>query len=112
MPLMTSNELSKAYQELYAKVGEILLRYDPVGIISGDISDEYNPEVSTILPRLKAAHSGNDVHDILYEEFVHWFGADTAGNRDNPTYEDAATEIWTVWNEFKSKTAGGSGTHE
>ncbi len=109
---MTSNELTKSYQELYSKVGEILFRHDPVGIISGDNSDEYNPEVSTILPRLKKAQSESDAHDILYEEFILWFGADTAGNKDNPGYKDAGSEIWTAWNEFITKTAGRSGTHE
>lgn len=101
---MKSNKLRKEYQVLYRKVETILFRHDPIGINFEDNKDEYDPEVSTILPRLKKAKSEKDVINIVYEEFVHWFGEDTAGNKDTANYKEAAKEIWVAWNEFKTKT--------
>lgn len=85
---------------LYAKVEEILFRLDPVGINCGDNADEYAPEVATILPRLAGAGSESDVHCIVHEEFVQWFGEETAGNESRKVYKDAAKEIWRVWLEL------------
>lgn len=100
---MKTNKLRQNYKRLYSKVEEILFRHDPMGINLGENTDEYDPEVSTILPRLKEAKSETDVHAILYEEFVHWFGADTVGNEDSEIYKGTAKEIWTAWNEYKTK---------
>lgn len=100
---MKTNILRQKYRQLYSKVQEILFRNDPMGINFEDNKDEYDPEVSTILPRLKEAKSETDVHNIVYDEFVRWFGADTAGNKDSKIYKSAASEIWTAWNEVKTK---------
>jgi hypothetical protein len=99
---MKTNKLRQNYKQLYSKVQEILFRNDPIGINFEENKDEYDPEVSTILPRLKDANSEEDVINIVYEEFTNWFGADTAG--DLTTYKEAAKEIWTAWNEFITKT--------
>lgn len=48
-------------------------------ITIGAPDDEYDSEVSTILPRLHEAQSAADVQWIIHEEFVHWFDADIAG---------------------------------
>lgn len=101
---MKTNKLRQNYKQLYSEVQEILFRNDPMGINFEDNKDEYDPEVSTILPRLKETKSEIDVHNIVYDEFVRWFGADTAGNKDSKMYKSAASEIWTAWNEFKTKT--------
>ena len=99
---MKTNKLRQNYKELYSKVEEIFFRHDPIGINSEENKDEYDPEVSTILPRLKDAKSEEDVIKIVSEEFVNWFGAVTAG--DSTLYKEAAKEIWAAWNEFKTKT--------
>lgn len=101
---MKTNKLRQNYKELYSKVEEILFRHDPIGINSEENKDEYDPEVSTILPRLKDAKSEDDVINIVYAEFANWFGADTAGDKNSTTYKKTAEEIWTAWNEFKTKT--------
>lgn len=89
-----------AYKHLYEEVEEILFRYDPVGINFGENTDEYDPEVGTILPRLKEVCSEADVHGIVHEEFVRWFGASDAGAKDRQPYKDASREIWLAWLRF------------
>ena len=62
---MKTNKLRQNYKELYSKVEEILFRHDPIRINSEENKDEYDPEVSTILPRLKDAKSEDDVINIV-----------------------------------------------
>ena len=90
---------------LYAEVEEIFFRVDPVGINFGDNVDEYGPEAGTILPRLEAACSEADVHCIVHEEFVHWFGEETTGDVSRQVYKDAAKEIWQAWLELSQARA-------
>ena len=66
---MDKTEIRESYRTLYAEVEEILFRCDPIGINLDENKDEYDPEVSTILPRLKDAQSESDVHKIIIEEF-------------------------------------------
>lgn len=69
---------------------------DPMQLIAiGAPDDEYDPEISTILPRLKEAKSSLDVMRIVHEEFVHWFGDDMAGALS--VYEAMSIEIWEAW---------------
>lgn len=87
---------------LYSEVSRLIRTSDPVHLIAiGAPDDEYDPEISTILPRLREAKSRNDVHRIVHEEFVHWFGADIAGPSE--TYAAVSQEIWNVWQQ----SAGG-----
>jgi hypothetical protein len=61
-------------------------------------SREYDPEVSTILPRLREAKLPEDVQRIVHEEFAHWFSAEIAGPADQ--YTDVAKKIWEARNKF------------
>ncbi len=87
--------LKAEYRELYDQVAELLFRHDPEGINYETNTDEYEPEVGTILPRLRGCHSEDDALRVVHEEFVRWFGADTAGRRER--YAKIATEIWQLW---------------
>ncbi len=88
--------LKEAYGTLYCEVSRLLRESDPVHLIAiGAPDDEYDPEISTILPRLRQTTSRNDVHRIVHEEFAHWFGADIAG--PFRTYAAVSEEIWNVW---------------
>ena len=90
-------ELLDEYTELYLKVEAILFRADPIDINYGHNSDEYSPEVGTILPRLKMALSADDVLNIVYEEFSRWFGADEVGPKSG--FEKIANDVWQAWIE-------------
>ena len=90
-------ELLAEYKELYLKVEAILFQADPIDINYGHNSDEYSPEVGTILPRLKHASSADDVLHIVHEEFSRWFGAEEVGPKSR--FEKVANEVWRVWTE-------------
>jgi hypothetical protein len=64
-------------------------------IVMGAPADEYDPEVSTILPRLCEARAAVEVQRIVYEEFVRWFGADPVGPLED--YAEVAEKIWGTW---------------
>jgi hypothetical protein len=71
--------LKATHGRLYTEVSRLLREADPIRLITiGAPDDEYDPEVSTILPRLCETHSATDVGKIIHEEFVHWFDADIA----------------------------------
>ena len=57
---------------------------DPMGLPEGGAhTDEYSPEIGTFLPRVVNAESVDETTAVLHEEFVRWFGNDTAGPRQN-----------------------------
>ncbi len=73
---------------------------DPIGLLAvGAPADEYRPEIGTILPRLSAADSEDDVLVIVHEEFVRWFGASIAG--PTTAYRTIASRIWDALREFR-----------
>jgi hypothetical protein len=76
MPSEDREALRREYAGLYEQVEAILFRYDQAEINFGENTDEYDPEVSTILPRIARATSQDEVHQIVREEFEHWFGPD------------------------------------
>lgn len=93
------SQLKKDYRELYQSVSEILFRHDPIGINFETNDDEYEPEVDTILPRLKSCSSVEDVLTVIHEEFTNWFDEDMAGGKSR--YEEIAKEVWNVWQNKK-----------
>jgi hypothetical protein len=97
--------LKSKYKELYSTVEAILFKHDPIRINLGGNTDEYDPEVGTILPRVKDANSESDVVTIIHEEFVRWFGVKIVGDREQPIYRKIASEVWTAWLKFSRPTA-------
>ena len=93
------------FRELYTEVERILFRHDPMGINFEDNIDEYDPEVDTILPRLKTANSELDVLDIVHEEFCRWFDPDMVGSKSNPVYQAISKEVWSAWLNFSRPLA-------
>jgi hypothetical protein len=90
--------LRNQYRSLFDAVSRALVEADPMGLIDiGAPDDEYESEVSTILPRLREAADASDVRRIVHEEFVKWFYAGTAGPESR--YEEAANVIWSAWQE-------------
>jgi hypothetical protein len=71
-----------------------------VGINFGANTDEYDREAGTILPRLRDAHSADDVQVLVYEEFCRWFDKANAG--DIGRYEEVSDIIWAAWLRFAS----------
>ena len=76
-------------------VSQAIRDADPIGLIHGGAPlDEYDPEVGTVLPRLRGVTSYGEVRTILHEEFIHWFGDEVAGGIDH--YDRAAENIWAI----------------
>ena len=94
--ILEERKLLKAeYGCLFDDLSALLFRHDPIGINFDVNPDEYEPEVGTILPRLRDCRSTSDVLQTVYEEFVRWFGAETAGPQEH--YAHIAEEIWRLW---------------
>jgi len=106
--------LKEAYGELYADVSRLVREADPIRLIAiGAPDDEYDVEVSMILPRLGEATSASDVHRIVHEEFVHCFDAEIAGPPE--VYATVSEEIWQTWQRSSAgpnNAAAGDGGQE
>jgi len=90
------------HQSLVAAVERAIDDADPIGLLEGGApADEYAPEIGTIGPRVLNARSVEEVATVLHEEFVRWFGDDTAGPRH--AYEAPAGKIWKALLEFRKE---------
>ena len=79
--------------ELFAAVTRAINVADPIGLLaSGAPDDEYWPELRTVVPRLAKTQSIQECQEILHEEFVRWFSADTAGPPE--AYASLAVDLW------------------
>lgn len=81
-------------QAFFDTVSALLYKHDPIGL-NGAPRDEYEPEAGTIIPRLPECQDAASVHTVVYEEFIRWFGADTAGPKSN--YIGLSTDLWNLW---------------
>lgn len=88
-------QLRAQYGALFDRVARLLFDVDPIGINFGDNTDEYEPEVGTILPRLVDARSSTDVLTIVHEEFCRWFEPEDVGPMRD--YQPIASAIWEIW---------------
>ena len=93
-------KLKSIYRSLYSDVESIFFKHDPMGINFIDNTDEYDPEVDTILPRLKDTKSSSDVSRIVREEFSKWFDQKDAEKIAQSKYDAIASEIWKAWIKF------------
>ena len=84
--------IKKQFGALYTDVLALLFKADPIGINFKDNTDEYEPEVDTILPRLSSCANAADVEKVVHEEFVRWFDWDTAGPQER--YRVVTKQIW------------------
>ena len=97
---MVAEAPNRRYQALVAAVERAVNEADPIGLLEiGAPTDEYSPEIGTIVPRIANAQRLDDVTDVLHEEFLRWFGAGAAGPRD--AYEAPARRIWDALLEYR-----------
>lgn len=101
---MISKDVMKVrYQSLVVAVERAIDDADPIGLLEGGTpADEYGPEIGTIVPRVVNAQSVEEVTTVLHEEFLRWFGDDTAGPPH--AYEAPAGKIWKALLEFRKST--------
>lgn len=86
--------LRARYRDAFTRLAQILWEEDPISITLGNnnLSDEYEPEAGTILPRLRDCKTVEDIQGLMYLEFVRWFDAETAGPPER--YRRAAERIF------------------
>jgi len=87
-------DVKKKYGRFFDQVSEILFRNDPIGINFEDNTDEYEPEVETILPRLRNCNSSEEVLVVVHAEFQKWFNGEVGSRED---YSQISEEIWEAW---------------
>jgi hypothetical protein len=101
---MRAEEIRKRRQAARDEFGQLFIqarllfgRYDLMGIWSPQNPDEYDGEISTVLPRLRTAASAHDVERILREEFDHWFYPGCI--KPPKSFKPFATDLWAAWLE-------------
>jgi hypothetical protein len=72
-------EIRRRFGTLYDFLLALLFEVDPAGINFETNTDEYEPEVDTILPRLEGNQTVDDLQRLIHEEFVRWFAVERAG---------------------------------
>jgi hypothetical protein len=87
--------LKLQFGPLFDEVSAALFAADPLGLNSGGNTAEYDREAGTILPRLREAHSADDVQVIVHEEFRRRFSEETPGAVGR--YEEVSELIWDAW---------------
>jgi len=85
------SELRRRFKRLYEEVTRILFEEDPIRINFATNTDEYEPEVGTILPRLRECATAADVRTVVHAEFVRWFGPEIGDPAEK--YTSAAKRI-------------------
>jgi hypothetical protein len=97
---MKQGEAIRRHETLVAAVKVAIDEADPIGLLKiGAPSDEYEPEVGTIVPRVVKAADVDEFHRIVHEEFGRWFGVDIAG--PIAAYEAPAWVIWQAVLSFR-----------
>lgn len=94
-------QFGPAYEALLS----LLFEVDPEGLNFGDNTDEYDPEVRTILPRLTDCYCVDDVHEVIWEEFRRWLGPAPIERR--PVYRPIAERIVAQFPDLVGEPAEG-----
>ncbi|PWB72811.1 hypothetical protein C3F09_06065 [candidate division GN15 bacterium] len=82
----------KRYREQYQKVKSVIARHDPIGLLNqGAPEDEYELEISLILPMLCKSLSVTQLSAQLSSLFRDHYGDKTAGRK--AMYEAIAADL-------------------
>lgn len=94
----------KLYLQLFAKVADIFFRHDPIGINFDTNTDEYHPEVGTVLAKLPHSTTKEEAQKMVHGEFQRWFTPDLAGPLER--YRLLTDELWAHWLEHREPMTG------
>jgi hypothetical protein len=95
--------MKRDYGDLFDEVSALLFKADPIGINFESNTDEYDPEASTIIPRLRKCANAEQVCTVVFEEFVRWFSVEDAGAPER--YREVSAQIWDAWRRFQGERA-------
>jgi|GEM_PF-1859627 len=87
------DSVKSSHGNRFLELSSIINRHDPIGLLKiGAPEDEYEPEVKTIIVQLDEDMNEQQVHDLIYLEFLRWFEDEsTAGPKES--YKELATDI-------------------
>src|SRR5262245_14670268 len=92
-PLFGQRQARNRYDLLVAVVTRAINDADPKSLLEfGAPSDEYSPEVGTIVPRVSKATGPAEVRVILHEECERWFGEGGVGPLE--AFDTPAQKVW------------------
>jgi hypothetical protein len=85
--------------DLFYAIRALINRYDPIGLLAlGAPEDEYDPEVKTIVYQVHDAVTVHEIQDLIYTEFLRWFGEESIiGSWES--YHEIAIQLYTLKNE-------------
>ncbi len=87
--------LKEEYRRLHSALREIVNKEDPIGLIGmGAPADEYDPEISAILPKIKECKSVESLQTMIHAVFVKWFDKETASPRGR--YRSIAEQVFAL----------------
>ena len=91
---LDKDSVKKVYGDRFNELRTIIKKHDPVGLVSiGASNDEYEPEVKSIIVQLEGKLSEQQIHDLVYQEFLRWFGDEsTVGPKE--AYKGLAKDIY------------------
>ena len=87
------DSVKSSHGDRFSELRTIINQHDPIGLIDiGAPEDEYEAEVKTILVQLDHDMAEQQVHDLIYQEFLRWFEDEsTAGPKE--AYKELAADI-------------------
>ena len=88
------DSVKSKYGDRFMELRTIINRHDPIGLLAiGAPEDEYESEVKTIIIQLDNEKTEQQIHDLVYQEFIRWFNdKSTAGTKEN--YTGLAKDIY------------------
>ena len=87
------DSVKSIHGDRFSELRTIINRHDPIGLLDiGAPGDEYEAEVKTIIVQLDHDMTEQQIHDLIYHEFLRWFEDEsTAGPKE--AYKELATDI-------------------
>ena len=95
-PLFTIDldSVKSKHGKKFKELRTIINQYDPIGLLDiGAPEDEYDSEVKTIIVQLDSNMTEQQVHDLVYREFLRWFDDESIAGQKN-AYKDLAKDIY------------------
>ncbi len=98
------NRLKQEYRERFTILREVLLRHDPIRIFLAANFDEYDLEVSKILPKLRDVKTAAELRTVIHRVFISCFSEKIAGPEKD--YEKIAVDAWEKLQELVNRKQG------
>ncbi|MDE0561988.1 hypothetical protein OU792_18470 [Algoriphagus sp. NF] len=87
------DSVKSSHGDRFLELSSIINQHDPIGLLKiGAPEDEYEPEIKTIIVQLDKDMTEQQVHDLIYQEFLRWF-EDESTTGPKESYGELAVDI-------------------